>query len=182
MSENSTATDLDRYFELIEGGDLYDFLRQKSGYKQMGRKEFKARHFFKMLYGANLTECPVLTVFEREFPTLYSYVLHTKEVDRLRDRYRTMCAANGDRRKAYFDLKKEEKQTYGSLATQMQRAEAEFVFDRVVARLMQEHPVPLLTIHDCILTTKGNEGIVFDAMAEEFWGLGVSAQLDRVAY
>ena len=63
---------------------------------------------------------------------------------------------------------------YRNAAWQAQRTESNFMFDRVVRRLMLELPeVPVVTIHDSILTTCGNEGVIKGIMVAEFAKLGV---------
>jgi len=42
--------------------------------------------------------------------------------------------------------------------------------------------IPLITIHDSILTTNGNEDIVRSVMQEEFKRLGVSSSLKEERY
>lgn len=45
---------------------------------------------------------------------------------------------------------------------------------QVCRRLMLEHPtVPLITIHDSIMTTPGNVALVRGVMAEEFGRVGL---------
>lgn len=68
--------------------------------------------------------------------------------------------------------------SYATLAHQSQRAESEFIFRRCVRRLMAEHPeIPVLTIHDSIVTIAGQEGIVERIMRDEFRKLGLQPTL-----
>ncbi len=67
---------------------------------------------------------------------------------------------------------------YASLAHAGQRMESAFVFGRCIPRLMAEYKsLPLLTIHDSIVTSEGNEQIVRDVMADEFARLGLHPTL-----
>jgi len=58
---------------------------------------------------------------------------------------------------------------YRHLAHLAQRTESEFIFGRVVARLLREHPdMFVTTIHDSVMTTAGDEDIVQSIMLDEF--------------
>lgn len=64
------------------------------------------------------------------------------------------------------------------LANCLQSAESDLIIHRVCVRLKREHPeLPLVTVHDSIGTTSGNEHIVQNTMILEFKGLGVTALL-----
>jgi hypothetical protein len=55
-----------------------------------------------------------------------------------------------------------------------QRAESDFIFGRVVSRLLRERPeLFIATIHDSVLTTVGDEQYVRGVMLEEFRTLGI---------
>jgi hypothetical protein len=64
------------------------------------------------------------------------------------------------------------------LAHVAQRMESGFMFGRVVPRIMAERPeLFVATIHDSILTTRGNEEYVRQVMLDEFARLGLSPQV-----
>ena len=72
---------------------------------------------------------------------------------------------------------------YRNLARMLQREESSFVIDTVCKRLKKEFPeIPLITIHDSILTTEGNENVVRQVMEQEFGNLGVKASLKEEQY
>ena len=63
---------------------------------------------------------------------------------------------------------------YRRAAHLAQRTESDFIIGRCVGRLAAEYPALFITtIHDSIMTTEGDEGIVRDTMLEEFARMGV---------
>jgi hypothetical protein len=63
---------------------------------------------------------------------------------------------------------------YRRAAHLAQRTESDFIIGCCVGRLAEEHPALFITtIHDSIMTTEGDEGIVRDTMLEEFARMGV---------
>lgn len=68
---------------------------------------------------------------------------------------------------------------HAALAVLLQFVESFLIIDVICKRISEEHPqVPLFTIHDNILTTKGNEGIVKKVMKEVTFGfLGKTATI-----
>jgi hypothetical protein len=73
------------------------------------------------------------------------------------------------------DLKRKD---YTQLACEMQRTESRIVIHGVCADLMRAHPdVPLVTIHDSVMTTPGNVAAVKDAMREAFARVGIRPTL-----
>ena len=71
-------------------------------------------------------------------------------------------------------IKKIKSRGFAQLAKVMQRYEAAFMYDRVVRRLMLEHPeVYVLTIHDSIMTLPEHAETIRSIMLEEFARLGL---------
>jgi hypothetical protein len=67
---------------------------------------------------------------------------------------------------------------YQKVAHAMQRTEAEFMFGKVVPRLLQENPqMPVFTLHDSVLTTPHYSQYVKAVMEDEFRKLGINAQV-----
>lgn len=57
---------------------------------------------------------------------------------------------------------------YRNLAIVLQRIESYLLLDRTCGRIAEERPtIPILTIHDCIITTVGNEEFVQSVMKDE---------------
>lgn len=65
----------------------------------------------------------------------------------------------------FYAMKFIKNEHYNSLAIELQKKESEFIFD-CVRKLNKK--VPLLTIHDSICTTVGNEKIISELIAKEF--------------
>lgn len=86
-------------------------------------------------------------IFRREFPSVHQFI---------------------------FDQKVDD---YRQLACNMQRAEAELMIDTVCLRLMTHHDeIPLVTIHDSIMTTEEHVPTVARIMVEEFQRIGFRPQ------
>ena len=67
---------------------------------------------------------------------------------------------------------------HGFLPRLMQNIEANFVINTVCRRLMKEYPeAPVLTLHDCLLTTESHADLVARVMREEFDRLGLEPSL-----
>jgi hypothetical protein len=153
---NARPADLQRYFDEVEKGDLYDFLQRETGYVKMTRDEFKHGRVFGMLYGKNKWAGKLYKAMGQCFPTVVRVMREVKGTD----------------------LLSPEPEQFKWLAHEMQRAEADFIFNRVVARLLNDYPeIPVVTLHDCVFTTAGNESAVERVMREEFEELGVNPQL-----
>ena len=71
------------------------------------------------------------------------------------------------------------KSDYTALSRILQRLESMIVIQNVVPRVAQERPgLPIFTIHDSLVTTKGNEQYIASVMIEEIKKLtGLDAQL-----
>jgi len=110
------------------------------------RPQFKQMFFTDVFFGRNIVQTPVTALFQREFPTVVQFIRQQKQPD------------------------------YRTLAQNMQRAESKFVIDIVCRRLMEHHPeIPVITIHDSIMTTKEHAAMVKRIMAEEFQRMGIKA-------
>lgn len=104
--------------------------------------------FFEVMYGDNHSRSPLKTVFTEDFPNVAEVVRVHKRKD------------------------------HGFLPRLMQNIEANFVINTVCRRLMNElHEAPVLTIHDCLLTTPSYVDAITGVMWEEFARLGLSPKL-----
>lgn len=133
--------DLLHYIGLCQRGRLYEYLMAKTGYAD--KRAFKDEVWFHFLYGTNkkLERCrgdatlvklvPLIELFTAEFPTVYEYMWRAKE------------------------------RNYRRLPCEMQRLESRIMIDTVIGWLAENEPaVPLLSIHDSILTTPENVPLV----------------------
>jgi hypothetical protein len=104
--------------------------------------------FFLYVYGRNRQSSDVKTLFREEFPNVAAFIKEHKKKD------------------------------HAFLAQLMQAVESNFVINIVCRRLMEFHKdVPVLTIHDSILTTQENVDLVHSILVEEFSGLGMTPEL-----
>jgi len=107
------------------------------------RRSFKDE-FFLMLYGP-LTDSPMTQVMQREFPSVMAFMVWHK------------------RRHGFKQLSRE-----------MQRAESKLMIEGVCGTLMERNPrIPLLTIHDSIMTTAEFIPVVSKTIRAEFRKLGI---------
>ena len=68
----------------------------------------------------------------------------------------------------YTNTQKLKKKDRKGLACLLQRMESFMVIEVICRRIAREKPkLPIFTIHDSIVTTKGNEGYVRNVMEEE---------------
>lgn len=140
----------------VLNGSLYDHLMGLTGYTD--RRKFKADFFAAVLYGDPSAyysySSPVKRAFAATYPTVWSFVLEMKSWDR-------KTGAKGD--------------AFKRLAREMQRRESRFVIGRVCGRFAAHHPdVPLITVHDSIMSTPQHMPTVLRIMREEFLRIGVS--------
>jgi len=92
---------------------------------------------------------------------------------RFEERFPTVC-------RMLRDLKQND---YAHAAWLMQSYEATLVFAIICRRLMIEHPdVPIITIHDSILTVPAANALVRQVIIEEFAAIGVTPRLKTEIY
>jgi hypothetical protein len=102
--------------------------------------------FTDVFFGRNIVQTPLTELFSREFPSVARFIRQQKQAD------------------------------YRTLAQNMQRAESRFVIDIVCRRLMDHHrDIPVVTIHDSIMTTPEHAATVKRIMDEEFQRMGIRA-------
>lgn len=182
--------DLTLWFDQIASGDLYLYLMERADIpipddkqkRKRARAKFK-RKLFTVLFGPNLTDSPVLTALCDTFPTIARAAQEIKQIDRVKQVYAERLQGGDTEGQARKYIKKECKSMYGAFAREMQRRESQIVFDLMVAKLMKEYPyIPVLTIHDSILTTPEHVTSVKGLMQMTFHDLGIRAQLEVTAY
>jgi hypothetical protein len=137
--------DARRYVELCQQGRFYDVLMAESGIPPDRRATFKRRFFGHVFFCRNLPETEAARLFGTAFPTVYAAV------------------------------RQEKRRNYADLAKNLQRTESGLMIGGVVARLMREAPhVPLLTVHDSILTHAEHAEAVGSIMLQEFAKAGLA--------
>ncbi len=136
--------DLLLFTQMCMDGSLYDHLMEQAGWVG-DRRSFKTE-FFHMLYGP-VTDSPMTKVMQREFPSVMAFIKWHKR-----------------RRHGYKEL-----------AREMQRAESKLIIEGVCGRVMELYPnIPLVTVHDSILTTQQFVPTVRAVIEEEFSKLGIN--------
>lgn len=137
-----------RYVTLCEAGTLYEHLHERGGLAGISRDEVKVRVFREVLYGQNRAVTGFTRAFGEAFPNVTEVVRAAKRKD------------------------------YTHLACLMQRLESTIMINRVCRSLMDEHPdVPVVTIHDSIMTTPDHVGLVSRLIRREFNRVGLTPML-----
>jgi len=150
--ERIDIQEIDRYKKLTSSGNMYekiiDMVRNKTG-KIIDRKKAKEM-LFTVFFSKNCFfkegVAWLKRLFAAEFPYVYGlFALIKTEFE---------GAADGQ---------------HGRLACLLQSIESEIILDRVCKRVWKEgnQQVPIFTIHDCVVTTVGNEEFVAKIMDEE---------------
>jgi len=139
---DALSEDERRFIKRTMKGKIYDDLMALAGWGH-DRRRFKSDFFTYVFYADPVKRWnaghPLTELFARRFPNVYRFILERKR--------------GGHER----------------LPCDMQRAEAEFMIERVCLRLARQHPhVPLITIHDSILTYQRHEELVRRVIMEEF--------------
>jgi len=138
-----------RFKDDIENGELYDKMMGELGMSD--RKAFKDQFFAYILYGkaGKWTEdLPIVRVFVKLYPEAWRLINEAKADD------------------------------YRDLARRMQRRESDFIYNRVLPRLMAKCPTArVLTVHDAIYCEQRHKHDLIGIMNEEFEKIGVKASL-----
>lgn len=119
----------------------------------LSRQEFKEKFFKDVLYGQNYIASQLTRDFSSLFPNVMKFIRRIKQTN------------------------------YRRLAWVMQKEESRLMIDTICGRIMREHPLlPLLTIHDSIMTTEENVAVVEGTIREEFAKCGVSPTIRMEHY
>lgn len=137
-----------RYLQLCESGVIYEHLQKQSGLSKLDRREIKQRFFQDIFFGRNQAISDFTRLFASEFPNVMAVIRQVKRED------------------------------HAQRARLMQLFESSLVINNVCGRLMRDYPhVPILTIHDSVMTTPEHVGCVQDVMLEQFERVGLRPQL-----
>jgi hypothetical protein len=150
-AEETTEEELSRFIQLCEAGRFYDKMMEHFGIPSTERSRFKEKVFINVLFGdpKRSRHSREWKFFETAFPRMAQLI----------------C-----------DIKRE--WGYRSLARLLQRVESCPIIDRVCGRLMREHgEVPVLTIHDSILTSKEHVSLLKSVIEEQFLRIGLRPTL-----
>ena len=162
--EKIDIQEVDRYRKLTSSGYMYenviDMVWNKTG-KAIDRKKAKEM-LFTVFFSKNSFFNQGLAWLKRLFASEFPYVY------------------------GFFELVKTEfegiaEEQHGRLACLLQSIESEIVLNRICKRIWREgnRQVPVFTIHDCVVTTVGNEKFVAKIMDEELTKcIGISPPLE----
>lgn len=148
--------EVERYVKLCECGRFYDWMMERLRIPPAKRSGFKTKFFINVMFGKPQRSChsEEWKLFARCFPHIAKLICEIKNED-----------------------------GHPALARLLQRVESSLMINRVCRRLMKEHAeVPVLTIHDSILTTRKFVPLVRQVIEEEFARLGLQPQLNLEEY
>lgn len=83
---NSVVTDikddgLHSYFNLVQQGNLYDYLMKEFNISEKKRRSFKKKFFAEVFYSKNDYESTLTKGFEKLFPAVFNVIRHYKQDD-----------------------------------------------------------------------------------------------------
>ncbi len=142
--EGIDKNELIRYGETCLNGLFYETISKKSGIEltKQSRKVFKQRVFASIFFGKHyeiLTD--IEQAFKELYPTIYDYIITMKQ-----------------------------KKGYKVISHILQKSESEFIYKAIthIDKETGRHKVPLLAIHDCIVTTSDNLQLVNELLKQYF--------------
>lgn len=184
----NTDPSFEEYTRIIESEkeDIYTEI-QKGVTRAMGTSRGKNRskvkkavltYFFSPCHSPGMLKSPIYRVFEEEFPAVSSLLQDFKSYQTGTTEER-MLPFTDDQGKIWKS-REEIDQGYKAFAHLLQRIEATAVLDTICREIADQWPeIPLLTVHDCILTTPIYVEHVKDYFAERLTRLiGVKPQLE----
>ncbi len=144
-SEIQYSIEFQEYEELVSSGVIYEFFEDKIDIdphelkKGLTKRDIVKHRMMLCLYSKNGGYSGGLkTAFKKHFPKLYAMICKLKA------------------------------EKHNTLALLLQRIESYLILDVICKRISEEkHDLPIFTIHDCIVTTVGNEHYVSNVITEE---------------
>jgi hypothetical protein len=144
--------DLSAFRKACEEGRFYESMAGYELTDPQVRNTFKQCFFQEVLFGKNKRKTRSLTAFQTSFPTAWKIICDIKRKD------------------------------HCHLSHNLQRCESKIIF-AICDRLRIEHPhVPLVTIHDSILTTPDHVSTVRTYILDEFATYGFTPSLKEETY
>jgi hypothetical protein len=145
--------DMRRYIRDCEQGRFYDSLMEQMNVPPEDRNQFKRDVFREIYFGTSWEDTPLRRAYIARYPHVWELI------------------------------RKQKKGNYRALAWEMQRAESRLMIDTVVHRFYLEYPhIPIITVHDSILTTPQHVETVKRIMVEEFARLGLHPTIKTTSY
>ncbi len=159
----TTEGDKERFMALVLEGRIYEYLMERyrgTGQTIEARREFKDLFFQQVLFGDNskyyASQLLLALLFREDFPSVWEFILQQKQWNGVGP----------------------EGEAFKKLAIRMQQRESRYMIGQVCSRLAKYHPeIPILTIHDSILTHPEYMPTIQRVMTEEFARLGVRPAL-----
>ena len=146
---NDGKPDWDTYISLCERGEFYEFMQSLGGIEGIDRSRLKRKCFTEIFYARNSIVTPLTVAFARNFPAVMRVIRNAKRTD------------------------------HTLLAKSMQRDESDIIIAGACGRLMKEAPhIPVLTIHDSLMTSKDHVNYVASVMRQEFEHVGLHPTLN----
>ncbi len=144
-SEILYSIEFQEYKKLVSSGDIYEFFEDKIDIdpnelkKGISKRDIVKHRMMLCLYSKNGGYSGGMkTAFKKHFPKLYALICKLKA------------------------------KKHNTLALLLQRIESYLILDVICTRISVEKPdLPIFTIHDCIVTTIGNEQYVSNIVKEE---------------
>lgn len=153
--KDSKYNDLDEFITLCEKGLIYERIMYEYNNKEsvkLNRDEVKEMLFSQVLFCKSKNN-KMTKIFKSMFPNVLDFIIDQK------------------------------KDNYKDLSCQMQRIESKIVIWNVCGRLMREYvDVPVITVHDSIITNKSSEEVVKRLMIEEIMKYGITPTLKVKQY
>lgn len=142
-------TDVGNFINLVEAGNLYEYIANEAQMESQDRKHLKQKFFKEILFCRNKHyQTKSEKVFSTLFPEVYNIIRKLKQKD------------------------------YTFLSKQLQRVESSFIINTVIRRCMNDYPdLPVFTIHDSIMTVQKASLVVKNIIMEEFLNYGVKPRL-----
>jgi hypothetical protein len=152
-NQNTLPADMEQYRSDCESGQFYEKLMQRVGVHPEGRGQFKKDVFREIYYGKAWEDTALRRAYIETYPNVWKLIVKQK-------------AGN-----------------YRKLAWAMQREESRLMIDTVCYRFATEFAdVPIITVHDSILTTAEHVELVCRVIREEFAKAGISPTIKTTSY
>ena len=177
--------DAQQYFADTQGGVVYDALMIEVGVPPDDRDKFKKQIFKRIFYGAKgLKRKRYRGKFKGWRGTLAEWKaykgepLTRRQKGKRRREYKVVKAFAAKYPTAYALIQSQKERNYRLFSRRMQRMESDLMIEGVCGRLMREYPhIPILTIHDAILTTPSHVETVSRIIRETFQAQGLTPTL-----
>lgn len=152
LTEGKPATDLTRFTQLCETGQIYKYLMQIFGYKG-SRDQFKKSFFASILYSdlRTMQSSRYYSAFKRIFPTVAGMIAEIKKIDAK------------------------------SLPLLMQKLESNLIINDPNSVVMQlrNQGINCITLHDCVIVCEDDVDATMDIMRNIFADINLSATITK---